>query len=149
MRTITLFTLLLLSSPASAQMLPTPGERHAAHIASNVTVAVTLGFDIWRSVRSEEKTRAIALQITRTALVIGLTEFVKSFELSERPDGSDHKSFYSGHTALAFSGIGGSRMMFSVPLAVSTGGLRVAAGKHRWIDVLVGAGVGTLGSRIR
>jgi membrane-associated phospholipid phosphatase len=47
-------------------------------------------------------------------------------------------SFYVGHTALAFSTLGGPRLSVALPLAISTGGLRVAGGKHYLTDVLVG-----------
>ncbi len=50
---------------------------------------------------------------------------------------------------VGFSTVGSSRLAFSLPLAIGTGGLRVAAGKHWVSDVLVGAGVGLLTSRIR
>lgn len=49
----------------------------------------------------------------------------------------------------AFAGLGGPRLEFALPLAVSTGGLRVAADKHWLTDVLAGAAVGAITSRIR
>lgn len=149
MKTILMALAMLVPAAAGAQMLPTPAERHAAHVVSNVTVATSLALDTWRSLRSEDRTHALVYQGMRVAFVVGLSEAVKSLELSERPDHSDLKSFWSEHTALAFSGLGGSRFYVSVPLAVSTGGLRIAAGRHRLLDVLVGAGVGALASRIR
>jgi membrane-associated phospholipid phosphatase len=53
------------------------------------------------------------------------------------------------HTALAFSAVGGKRLAFTLPLAISTGGLRVAAGKHYVTDVLTGAAIGYATSFIR
>lgn len=71
-----------------------------------------------------------------------------------RPDGSNDKSFPSGHTATAFVGahllfkeykdtscwIG----IFGYFVAASTGGLRVLNKKHWVSDVIAGAGVGIL-----
>jgi membrane-associated phospholipid phosphatase len=66
-----------------------------------------------------------------------------------RPDGSDRKSFPSGHTALAFSAAASiyNRQGQSVgipALAVATlvGVARVQADKHFWYDAVVGAGIG-------
>ena len=76
-------------------------------------------------------------------------EFAERVIERERPDGSDRLSFYSMHTAMAFQTLGGPRLAVALPVSVGTGGLRVAAGKHWLTDVLVGAGVGALTSRIR
>jgi membrane-associated phospholipid phosphatase len=66
-----------------------------------------------------------------------------------RPDGSDRKSFPSGHTAMAFTAAASlyNRQGQSVgipALAVATlvGVARVKADKHFWYDAVVGAGIG-------
>lgn len=66
-----------------------------------------------------------------------------------RPDGSDRKSFPSGHTARAFTAAASlyNRQGQSVgipALAVATlvGVARVKADKHFWYDAVVGAGIG-------
>ncbi len=67
-----------------------------------------------------------------------------------RPDGSDRKSFPSGHTSTAFAaaatlfnrqgaGVGIPAML----VASFVGVARVQADKHHWYDVVVGAGIGT------
>ncbi len=58
-------------------------------------------------------------------------------------------SFYSAHTAGGFQTLGGPSPAVVLPLAISTGSLRVAAGRHWISDTLVGAGVGFLTSKIR
>lgn len=104
---------------------------------------------------ADQIVRCFELQALRTGVTYGLVGLAKWLLPRERPcapacgiDGAD-QSFFSGHTAIAFSTVGGPRLAFSLPLAIGTGNLRVAAGKHWITDVLVGAGVGLATSRIR
>jgi membrane-associated phospholipid phosphatase len=139
--------------------LPTVGERKAAEIASWATVIVALALDanatIGKCDGQDQCYRAVTLTGVRIGATLGATALVKHFVQRDRPCapscGIDtaNASFYSGHTALAFSTLGGPRLAFALPLSVGTAGLRVAAGKHWLSDVLVGAGVGLLTSRIR
>lgn len=149
--------------------LPTENERLAASIASWATLGVALYLDadatIGKCKGQDDCYRAIVTSSLRVGATLGATALVKHLVHRTRPcakglseaagydsacgiDNPD-TSFFSGHTALAFSTIGGPRLAFSIPLAVGTGGLRVAAGKHWLTDTLVGAGVGALTSRIR
>ncbi len=99
-------------------------------------------------------TRQLVLS-TGSALVA--TELLKNTVHSTRPDGSDNKSFPSGHTAIAFSAAAfmdrrygeqwGQRYgQWTVPalygVAALAGVARVEANKHRWGDVLAGAAIG-------
>ena len=80
----------------------------------------------------------------------GLATLGKAVVHEERPDGSDNKSFPSGHTALAFASAttmyrryGWDYAIPAYALATLTGVARVAADKHYWWDVVAGAAIGT------
>ena len=77
----------------------------------------------------------------------GLKETVKSM----RPDGSDNRSFPSGHTSTAFAAAtsiwkrrGEVEGVPATALAAFVGVARVKAGRHRWGDVAAGAALGTV-----
>jgi len=79
----------------------------------------------------------------------GLATLGKAVVHEERPDGSDNKSFPSGHTALAFASAttlyrryGWEYAVPAYALATLTGAARVAARKHYWWDALAGAAIG-------
>jgi membrane-associated phospholipid phosphatase len=170
--------LLLLPAPLWAQpiavdkVLPkfsTEDARRGADIASWATVSLAVALDTKASWDTSDRQRAFALQGARIGVTVIASELLKRWTHRTRPCamdttawytssnnfappcGSDapDKSFPSMHTALAFQTVGGPRLAFSLPLAISTGGLRVLAGKHWLTDTLVGAGIGLATSRIR
>jgi membrane-associated phospholipid phosphatase len=80
-----------------------------------------------------------------------IVEALKASHHEMRPDGSDNKSFPSGHAAVAFSAAQFLQMKggweYGVPayLAASyVGYSRVESHKHYWKDVVAGAATGAL-----
>lgn len=98
--------------------------------------------------------RMVVSDAFSAALMAGIVGTLKNTTNVTRPDGSNNKSFPSGHTATAFMtatmltkeygcvspwiGVG------SYSVAAATGLMRVANNKHWLSDVLTGAGVGIL-----
>ena len=160
MRTL-LIVCLLASAPqvALAQeprvQLPTETQRKVADAASWATAFTTVALDTRASWDCTDRRRCFTTQGARLGVTYGVVYLVKKLVHRKRPCYPDcgidnpFSSFYSAHTALAFQSVGGPRLMFTIPLSIGTGGLRVAAGKHWITDTLVGAGAGLLTSRIR
>ncbi len=95
--------------------------------------------------------------VLATGSTLVATELLKHTVHATRPDGSDNKSFPSGHTAVAFSAVGFMDRRYgeqwtqrygawTIPalygVAALTGVARVEANKHHWGDVLAGAAIG-------
>ncbi len=79
-----------------------------------------------------------------------ITEGLKAAFPKTRPDGSDRKSFPSGHTSRSFSSAatiynryGASYGIPAFAVASLVGVARVQGNKHFWIDVAAGAAIGT------
>lgn len=82
----------------------------------------------------------------------------KSLAKQLRPDGSNHSSFPSGHTAEAFASAEFLRMEYKnvspwygvagYAIAAATGYLRMYNNKHWFSDVVAGAGIGILSTRL-
>lgn len=80
-----------------------------------------------------------------------VAEGIKGLELERRPNGSDWKSFPSGHSAAAFSSAmfvhrryGWKPAIIPYAMAAVTGWGRVRADAHYWHDILGGAAVSAL-----
>lgn len=80
---------------------------------------------------------------------VGAAELLKEAFPERRPDGSDDKSFPSGHAATSFAAAAtlqnryGWRVGLPAQLvAAFVATARVEARKHHWYDVVAGAGIG-------
>lgn len=167
MKKLLVVVLLLAAPPAWAQStaldrpfkpLPTVEAQHAASVLSWVTLGTAIALDGTRTLydhclpRDRGCKRAVLQTGVRLGLTAGAVAALKIAVHRTRPCapacGVDNPraSFPSGHTAEAFSTVGGGSIGVFLPLAVGTGGLRIAANKHWLTDTLAGACVG-LGSR--
>lgn len=157
MTTISLTSwLLVMANTTHAQLTtfdpPTPVSEtvvRIADIASYVTVGALLALDAKDAWQADDRRHAVSLFAARIFVNWAWAETVKGLADRERPDGSDRKSFYSLHQALACSTRGGTGWKFFVPLSIGTGIGRVLGKKHFFTDVLAGCVVGALSSTIR
>lgn len=102
--------------------------------------------------------RMLTSDVFSAAIMAGVVESVKRTTKVERPDGSDNRSFPSGHTATAFmtatmlsKEYGHLSPWISIgaySVAAGTGMMRVANNKHWVSDVLTGAGVGIIATEL-
>lgn len=92
---------------------------------------------------------------TAYIVMAGLCEGAKHLVREPRPDGTNDKSFPSGHTAKAFCGAELCRLEYgnaygaaAYAFAVATGIIRVVNNRHWCNDVLAGAGIGFLSAHV-
>lgn len=137
-----------------------------SRLATNVILNLTTGADI-----SKDSYRNIFVFRKSLIYTYTLTEYVKSIVKRTRPDGTDNRSFFSGHTATTFAAatylwkelddfyddwnltkhnstlksvfeIGTFSMLYG--WAGFVGYSRIRDNKHYLSDVIIGAAVGTL-----
>lgn len=133
----------LMVSPAQASE---KGWQRASDVGVYSLMAVSVGWPLI------DKDKQGALQAVGSLAATSLvTEGLKQAFPKLRPDGSDRKSFPSGHTSRAFTaaatlynrqGAGVGIPAFVV--AGFVGLARVEGKKHFWSDVAAGAAIGTL-----
>lgn len=116
----------------------------ASNIGRDALVVTALGLPL---IKNDAKgSLQAAASISATFLV---TEALKEGFPERRPDGSDRRSFPSGHTSVSFAAAASlhNRYGWEVGLpahitAAFVGFARVKARKHHWYDVIAGAAVG-------
>lgn len=146
MRTILL--ILLAAAPVYAEGTPfqwAPPHRQTANVISWGTAIGSVGLDTVRSFKADHRRVAFGEEACGLAIAGLAMRTTKHFVHRDRPDGSDARSFYSGHTTYsAVSARRGWGFGFGVSLAVDTALFRQAAAKHYPSDTIVGAlaGVG-------
>ncbi|GAA4034915.1 phosphatase PAP2 family protein [Sphingomonas rosea] len=137
-------TMVLTATPAEASKR---GWERASNISRTIVVGASLALPAyhgdWRGLGGT----ALALGLTGAA-----TAGLKYAIPETRPDGSDNKSFPSGHTSLSFAAAASLHKRYgwqaglpAYALASFTGLARVKADKHYVQDVVAGAALGTAG----
>ena len=130
----------------------TPGDVTDVYGASSINIPVSMGLWTLGTVREREGLRDLGAGLTRT---LTLTQIVvgpiKLAARRRRPDGSNRRSFPSGHTANAFAMARLVQREYGNRLALplyAVGGLtaagRVAGARHYVSDVVAGATVGLI-----
>lgn len=116
----------------------------ASGVGRDVLVAAALGLPV---IHGDWKGDLQAGASMGAALLIA--EGLKEAFPERRPDGSDRKSFPSGHASVSFAAAATLQNRYGwrigVPaqlLAAFVGVSRVEARKHHWYDVVAGAGIG-------
>jgi membrane-associated phospholipid phosphatase len=130
--------------PVSAAAKPKDWQR-VSDIGAAVLVIGSLGLPV-----AKKDTNGLIQAAGSLALTSLVTEGLKQAFPKTRPDGSDRKSFPSGHTSRAFTSAatiyrryGPAYGVPAFAMASLVGVARVKGKKHFWVDVLAGAVIGT------
>lgn len=145
MRIAWLFAIVALVAPAAAQASDRGWDR-ASGLARDALVAAALGVPAmqgdWRGDLQAAGSMAAAG---------GATVILKDLVHERRPDGSDKRSFPSGHTSVSFAAAttlerryGWHAGLPAFLVATFVGVARVDASKHYVHDAIAGAAIGTL-----
>lgn len=140
---IVLSLLLVIPSRVNAQ-----DYKKISDVISYGTVTTNIVLDSIHSLKCPDSKVCFRNQAFRLGLTVTLSQIVKKNVHKMRPDGSDDMSFWSEHTAIAAASQG-YNFYIGVPISVGTGGLRISAQKHDWIDVSAGFLAGSLIGLIR
>ncbi len=133
----------MVATPASAQ--GEKGWQTASDIGAYSLIVASIGIPIIR--KDKQGAFQAAGSFAAASLV---TEGLKEAFPKLRPDGSDRKSFPSGHTSRSFAAAatiynreGKGLGIPAFVVASFVGVARVKGDKHFWTDVLAGAAIGT------
>jgi membrane-associated phospholipid phosphatase len=140
---ILLVPVMLASTPAQAS---DKGWQRASDVGVYSLMALSVGIPLIKG--DEPGALQAAGSLAATSLI---TEGMKEAFPRLRPDGSDRKSFPSGHTSRSFAAAatiynrqGKTLGIPAFVVAGFVGVARVEGNKHFWSDVAVGAALGTL-----
>lgn len=135
-------------------------QADSVHTWSSVSNVTTFAIPVLAGVATLANNDTTGTQqlLLSTGSAVLAAEVLKQGVHSNRPDGSDNKSFPSAHTTLAFSAAafldrryGEQYSATWTPalygLAALTGVARVEAKKHHWVDVAAGGVIGYGSSR--
>ena len=118
-------------------------------------MAAAIGLDYCGAEARHPLRERIALTATSYVALTAVAGTMKLAISERRPDGSDYRSFPSGHAARAFAGAELVRAEYgwqwgvsAYAVAAGVGILRVAGEHHYAHDVLAGAAVGVLSARL-
>lgn len=145
-----LIPFLLVANLAGAQALPIDSiappwnsHRDAAEVASNITLGISIAHGTWKNcIRAEDRVRGCLHEGAAIGATLLITEAIKRLVQRERPNGVDHYSFWSGHTAVAAAtSCSDGRWAFLIP---ATGYFRIASDWHYFTDTLAGAAAGCI-----
>ena len=154
-----LFILLLVTMCLSTvQAQQTPRSDGPDDLLRWVPLAATVGMKI-AGVDSQSSWKRMAVNsLTTLALTAGVTYCLKYTVHSMRPDKSDHYSFPSGHTSVAFANATILHKDYGhVSTWICVGGYAVAAftaydrirrDRHHWMDVIAGSAIGIAGGEL-
>lgn len=117
-------------------------------------IAIVYGLDAMGIKAKNDFANRTAMLVKGELFMLSTVSLLKSRTGQLRPDGSDHQSFPSGHTAQAFATATFLAMEYkdrlpwmpyaAYGLASSVGMMRMANNRHYISDVLLGAGIGIL-----
>jgi membrane-associated phospholipid phosphatase len=143
--------LVLLAAPPAAAQEPIPwalpGHEKAVSRITDAAVIAQIIAETVSNIRAANPKHALGCQALREAVGFGATELLKRTVRRTRPDGSDRKSFPSGHS-MAAALHSGWDFRFSVPIDGLVWWGRPAARKHFGSDVAFGAAIGFLSREV-
>ena len=124
-------------------------------VAQYVPLATAVGLDFCGVEAKHPLRERICLAATAFTTLTATAGALKLTVSERRPDGSDYRSFPSGHAARAFAGAEMVRSEYgwawglgAYALATGVGILRITGDHHYTHDVLAGAAIGVASTRL-